>query len=112
MQHSSTSIANWGCVISWVFMLTRNPAKAFTPSWVIGRYQVAYRMVQRQAANLPPNLLVVFNDLMLNLQADGTPKSDQRPRYVGFNIPVINPETSERESELQWRPAPESRSLR
>jgi hypothetical protein len=63
---------------------------------VIGRYQVAYRVVQRQAANLPPNLLVVFNDLMLNLPADGTPKYDQRPRYVGFNIPVINPETSER----------------
>jgi hypothetical protein len=27
MQHSSTSIANWGCVISWLFMLTRKPCK-------------------------------------------------------------------------------------
>ena len=62
--------------------------------WVIGLYQGAYRMVQAQSSK-QPNLFVVFNDLMLNLQTDGTPKPDPMPRYVGFNIPVANPETSE-----------------
>ena len=62
--------------------------------WVIGLYQGAYRMVEAQSSK-QPNLFVVFNDLMLNLQTDGTPKPDPMPRYVGFNIPVANPETSE-----------------
>lgn len=67
--------------------------KRLRAPWVIGRYQGAYRM--GQFATLEPNLFVVFNDLMLNLQTDGSPKPDQAPRYVGFNIPVANPETSE-----------------
>jgi hypothetical protein len=44
-----------------------------------------------------PNLMVVFNDLLLNLKTDGKPDADESPRYVGFVIfPVANPETSER----------------
>lgn len=42
-----------------------------------------------------PNLMVVFNDLLLNLKTDGKPDADEMPRYVGFVIfPVVNPEMS------------------
>jgi hypothetical protein len=43
-----------------------------------------------------PNLMVVFNDLLLNLKADGKPDADETPRYVGFVIfPVLNTEMSQ-----------------
>lgn len=63
--------------------------------WKISEYRGAYRMVQAQPMDTQPNLFVVFNSLMLNLRTDGTPKADPMLRYVGFNIPVANPETSE-----------------
>lgn len=69
--------------------------KRLRDPWSIRRYLGAYRMVSGQPSPVEPNLLVVFNDLLLNLKSDGTPKADEMPRYVGFNIPIANPGTSE-----------------
>ena len=74
---------------------SRTLTKRMRAPWKITEYRGAYRMVQAQPRDTQPNLFVVFNNLMLNLQTDGTLKADPMPRYVGFNIPVVNPETSE-----------------
>jgi hypothetical protein len=42
-----------------------------------------------------PNLLLVFNDLLLNQAGEGLVQADASARYVGFNIPAANPETGE-----------------
>ena len=43
-----------------------------------------------------PNLLVVFNDLLLNQDAHGQTQADASARYVGFNIPAEHPATDRR----------------
>jgi hypothetical protein len=40
-----------------------------------------------------PNLFVVFNDFLLNRDAQGHPQADPQARYVGFNIPARNTKT-------------------
>ena len=49
------------------------------------------------AQRLPelPNLMLVFNDLLLNQDGQGRVQADASARYVGFNIPAANPETGE-----------------
>jgi hypothetical protein len=42
-----------------------------------------------------PNLLLVFNDLLLNQDAHGFAQADASARYVGFNIPSRNTVTGE-----------------
>jgi hypothetical protein len=42
-----------------------------------------------------PNLVLVFNDLLLNQDAQGRTEEDARARYVGFNIPARNTSTQE-----------------
>lgn len=42
-----------------------------------------------------PNLMLVFNDLLLNQDGQGRVQADASARYVGFNIPAANPETGE-----------------
>ena len=41
------------------------------------------------------NLAVVFNDALLNQDAEGSPTPDAVSRYVGFSIPARHPETGE-----------------
>jgi len=43
-----------------------------------------------------PNLVVVFNDLLLNQDAHGQTQADASARYVGFNIPAAHPATGRR----------------
>jgi hypothetical protein len=43
-----------------------------------------------------PDLLLVFNDLLLNQDARGHTQTDASARYVGFNIPSRNRATDER----------------
>jgi hypothetical protein len=42
-----------------------------------------------------PNLFLVFNDFLLNQNADGEPSADVSSCYVGFNTPAINDQTGE-----------------
>ena len=41
------------------------------------------------------NLLVIFNDVLLNQDAEGKPAPDAINRYVGFVIPATHPDTDE-----------------
>jgi hypothetical protein len=56
------------------------------------------RALASEILELPqgPNLLVVFNDLLLNSDQHGQPQADASARYVGFNIPSQNEVTGER----------------
>lgn len=42
-----------------------------------------------------PNLFLVFNDFLLNQDADGEPSADVSSCYVGFNTPAMDCETGE-----------------
>ena len=63
------------------------------PPWHISSPPAAYAP-DSLSENLP-NLTLVFNDLLLNQDGQGRVQADTSACYVGFNIPVANPETGE-----------------
>ena len=42
------------------------------------------------------NLMVIFSDVLLRQEADGSPSPDAVNRFVGFIIPAVDPQTTER----------------
>ncbi len=69
--------------------------KRLRAPWKIGA--TTYHNVFQQALGMAaqPNLMLVFNDLILNQDGTGRVQADASARYLGFNIPATNPETGE-----------------
>jgi hypothetical protein len=63
--------------------------------WQISSLPASYVSALGLGEQPYPNLLLVFNDLLLNQDGQGRVQADASARYLGFNIPAANPETGE-----------------
>lgn len=66
--------------------------------WQIAPFPLSYLSaigIDVQKLPAQANAVLVFNDILLNLDAQGQPLADATTRYVGFNIPAANPHTGE-----------------
>jgi len=76
--------------------LRRRVPQPFVPSPAPPRAYVAAQGSNTWALQKDPNLLVVFNDLLLNQDENGQTQADASARYVGFSIPSKNTLTDEK----------------